>query len=153
SAELQRMTRRYAAEIFPLIGPDKDVPAPDVGTDAQVMAWIMDTYSQQVGYAVPGVVTGKPLAIGGSLGREEATGRGIVYITLEALQHLKIDIRNTTVAIQGFGNVGSHAARIMHEYGARVIAVSDVTGGLYNSAGLDIPELLRRHKTVKGPLR
>src|SRR4029077_7868304 len=91
-AELQRLTRRYASEIFPLVGPDKDVPAPDVGTDAQVMAWIMDTYSQQVGYAVPGVVTGKPLSIGGSLGREEATGRGVVYVTLEALRHLKLDI-------------------------------------------------------------
>ncbi|HEY7534250.1 MAG TPA: Glu/Leu/Phe/Val dehydrogenase, partial [Nitrospiraceae bacterium] len=152
-AELQRLTRRYAAEIFPLIGPDKDVPAPDVGTDAQVMAWIMDTYSQQVGYAVPGVVTGKPLAIGGSLGREEATGRGIVYTTLEALQHVGIDIRNTTLAIQGFGNVGSHTARIMHECGARIIAVSDVSGGLYNPAGLDIPKLLHRQKTGGGPLR
>jgi len=152
-AELQRLTRRYAAEIFPLIGPEKDVPAPDVGTDAQVMAWIMDTYSQQVGYAVPGVVTGKPLSIGGSLGREEATGRGVVYITLEALRHLKIDVRNTTVAIQGFGNVGSHTALIMRECGARVIAVSDVTGGLYNPAGLNIPELLRRYKTAGEPLK
>ncbi len=151
--ELQRLTRRYAAEIFPLLGPDKDVPAPDVGTDAQVMAWIMDTYSQQVGYAVPGVVTGKPLSIGGTLGREEATGRGVVYTTLEALRHLKIDLRNTTVAIQGFGNVGSHTAIIMQECGARVIAVSDVTGGLYHSAGLDIPELVRRHHTVREPLR
>jgi glutamate dehydrogenase (NAD(P)+) len=147
------LTRRYAAEIFPLIGPEKDVPAPDVGTDAQVMAWIMDTYSQQVGYAVPGVVTGKPLSIGGSLGREEATGRGVVYITLEALRHLKIDVRNTTVAIQGFGNVGSHTALIMQECGARVIAVSDVTGGLYNPAGLNISELLRRYKTAGEPLR
>src|SRR5574341_148384 len=152
-AELQRLTRRYAAEIFPLIGPEKDVPAPDVGTDAQVMAWIMDTYSQQVGYAVPGVVTGKPLSIGGSLGREEATGRGVVYITLEALRHLKIDIRNTTVAIQGFGNVGSHTALIMQECGARVIAVSDVTGGLYNPAGLKVAELLRRYKTGREALR
>jgi len=152
-AELQRLTRRYAAEIFPLIGPEKDVPAPDVGTDAQVMAWIMDTYSQQVGYAVPGVVTGKPLSIGGSLGREEATGRGVVYITLEALRHLKIDVRNTTVAIQGFGNVGSHTALIMQECGARVIAVSDVTGGLYNPAGLNISELLRRYKTAGEPLK
>lgn len=152
-AELQRLTRRYAAEIFPLIGPEKDVPAPDVGTDAQVMAWIMDTYSQQVGYAVPGVVTGKPLSIGGSLGREEATGRGVVYITLEALRHLKIDVRNTTVAIQGFGNVGSHTALIMRECGARVIAVSDVTGGLYNPAGLNISELLRRYKTAGEPLK
>jgi glutamate dehydrogenase (NAD(P)+) len=144
-AELQRLTRRYAAEIFPLIGPDKDVPAPDVGTDAQVMAWIMDTYSQQVGYAVPGVVTGKPLSIGGSLGREEATGRGVVYVTLEALRHLKLSIEKATVAIQGFGNVGSHTARIMQEHGARVIAVSDVHGGIYNHNGLDVSELLRRN--------
>ncbi|MGC3975323.1 MAG: Glu/Leu/Phe/Val dehydrogenase [Nitrospira sp.] len=144
-AELQRLTRRYAAEIFPLIGPDKDVPAPDVGTDQQVMAWIMDTYSQQVGYAVQGVVTGKPLSIGGSLGREEATGRGVVYVTLEALQHLKLDVSKATVAIQGFGNVGSHTARIMQQAGARVVAVSDVSGGIYNPKGLDIPDLLHRY--------
>jgi glutamate dehydrogenase (NAD(P)+) len=143
-AELQRLTRRYAAEIFPLIGPDKDVPAPDVGTDAQVMAWIMDTYSQQVGYAVPGVVTGKPLSIGGSLGREEATGRGVVYVTKEVLRHLKLSIENATVAIQGFGNVGSHTARIMQQQGAHVVAVSDVHGGIYNPKGLDVMELLRR---------
>ena len=152
-AELQRLTRRYAAEIFPLIGPEKDVPAPDVGTDAQVMAWIMDTYSQQVGYSVPGVVTGKPLSIGGSLGREEATGRGVVYVTIEALRHLKLDIRNSTVVIQGFGNVGTHTARIMKECGARVIAVSDVTGGIHNATGLDIPELLTRCKTNRQSLR
>lgn len=145
-AELQRLTRRYAAEIFPLIGPDKDVPAPDVGTDSQIMAWIMDTYSQQVGFAVPGVVTGKPLSIGGSLGREEATGRGVVYVTLEALRHLKVDIRDTTVAIQGFGNVGSHTARIMHESGAKVVAVSDVHGGIYDQHGLDIPKLLLKYR-------
>jgi len=151
--ELQRLTRRYAAEIFPLIGPDKDVPAPDVGTDAQVMAWIMDTFSQQMGYSVPGVVTGKPLSIGGSLGREEATGRGVVYVTLEALRHLKFDIRNTTVAIQGFGNVGAHTARIMQECGARVIAVSDVQGGIFNPKGLDISELLTRYKTRGQSLR
>ncbi len=147
SGELQRLTRRYAAEIFPIIGPDKDVPAPDVGTNAQVMAWIMDTYSQQVGYAVPGVVTGKPLCIGGSLGRDEATGRGVVEVTLEAMRHLQIDVRNATIVIQGFGNVGTHTARIMQEIGARVIAVSDHTGGLYNPTGLDIPELLTRYRT------
>ena len=147
-SELQRLTRRYAAEIFPLIGPDKDVPAPDVGTDAQVMAWIMDTYSQQVGYAAPGVVTGKPLSIGGSLGREDATGRGVVCVTLQALRHLQIDIRETTVVIQGFGNVGSHTARIMHEAGAKVIAVSDVSGGIYNPRGLDIPKLLSTYKSA-----
>ena len=144
--ELQRLTRRYAAEIFPLIGPEKDVPAPDVGTDAQVMAWIMDTYSQQVGYAVPGVVTGKPLSIGGSLGREEATGRGVVCVIQEALKHLRIEIGHTTVAIQGFGNVGSHTARIMYESGAKVVAVSDVEGGIYNAGGLDIPTLLAKYK-------
>jgi len=144
--ELQRLTRRYAAEIFPLIGPEKDVPAPDVGTDAQVMAWIMDTYSQQVGYAVPGVVTGKPLSIGGSLGREDATGRGVVCVILEALKHLRIEMRHTTVAIQGFGNVGSHTARIMYEAGAKVVAVSDVEEGIYNGGGLDIPTLLARYK-------
>ncbi|HEV8539534.1 MAG TPA: Glu/Leu/Phe/Val dehydrogenase [Nitrospiraceae bacterium] len=144
-AEVQRLTRRYAAEILPLIGPDKDVPAPDVGTDAQIMAWIMDTYSQQVGFAVPGVVTGKPLSIGGSLGREEATGRGVVDVTLEALRHLGLDVNKATVAIQGFGNVGSNTARIIAEAGARVIAVSDRSGGIYNSKGLDIPELIRRY--------
>ncbi|HNV27448.1 MAG TPA: Glu/Leu/Phe/Val dehydrogenase, partial [Nitrospira sp.] len=152
-AELQRLTRRYAAEIFPLIGPDKDVPAPDVGTDQQVMAWIMDTFSQQVGYAVQGVVTGKPLSIGGSLGREDATGRGVVYVTLEALQHLKLDVSTATVAVQGFGNVGSHTARIMQEVGARVIAVSDVSGGLYNPKGLDIPDLWRQYHEHHVPLR
>src|SRR6476659_9325547 len=152
-AELQRLTRRYASEIFPMIGPDQDVPAPDVGTDAQVMAWIMDTYSQQVGFAVPGVVTGKPLSIGGSLGREEATGRGVVCVTLEALRHVNISISETTVAIQGFGNVGSHTARIMHESGARIVAVSDKTGGLYNRGGIDIPTLVARYQQDKQPLR
>jgi glutamate dehydrogenase (NAD(P)+) len=152
-AELQRLTRRYAAEIFPLIGPDKDVPAPDVGTDAQVMSWIMDTYSQQVGYAVPGVVTGKPLSLGGSLGREEATGRGVVYVTLEALRHLNLPIEQTTVAIQGFGNVGSHTALIMQQQGARVVAVSDVSGGIYNANGLDVPELIRRYRGRDQTLR
>jgi glutamate dehydrogenase (NAD(P)+) len=150
--ELQRLTRRYAAEIFPFIGPDKDVPAPDVGTDAQIMAWIMDTYSMQVGFVSPGVVTGKPLSIGGSLGREEATGRGVVYVTLEAMKHLRLDSKKATVAIQGFGNVGSHTARIMHEIGARVVAVSDVTGGLYNKSGLDIPKLLAASKDRGRPL-
>ncbi|MDE3226216.1 MAG: Glu/Leu/Phe/Val dehydrogenase [Nitrospirota bacterium] len=141
-AELQRLTRRYSAAIFPLIGPDKDVPAPDVGTDPQVMAWMMDTYSMQVGYVVPGVVTGKPLSIGGSLGREEATGRGVVDVTLEAMRHLKLDIQKATVAVQGFGNVGANTARIMAEVGAKVVAVSDVSGGVYNAKGLTIPELL-----------
>jgi glutamate dehydrogenase (NAD(P)+) len=152
-SELQRLTRRYVAEVFPIIGPEKDIPAPDVGTDAQVMAWIMDTYSQQVGFAVPGVVTGKPLSIGGSLGREEATGRGVVYVTLEALRHLGIDIRKATVAVQGFGNVGSNTARIMQEAGAKVIAVSDQTGGLYNPHGIDVTELTVRYQHEGRPLR
>ncbi|MGH7205765.1 MAG: Glu/Leu/Phe/Val family dehydrogenase, partial [Nitrospiraceae bacterium] len=145
-AELQRLTRRYASDILPVIGPDKDVPAPDVGTNSQVMAWIMDTYSQQVGFAVPGVVTGKPLSIGGSLGREEATGRGVVYVTLEAMRHLGLDVHKASVVIQGFGNVGSHTARIMQESGVRVIAVSDKSGALYNRKGLDIPELLKQYR-------
>ncbi len=152
-AELQRLTRRYAAEIFPLIGPDKDVPAPDVGTDGQVMAWVMDTYSQQVGYAVPGVVTGKPLSIGGSLGREEATGRGVADVTLAAMRELSLDVATATVAVQGFGNVGSHTARILAEAGARIVAVSDKTGGVYDAKGLDIPALLHRHGVERRPLR
>ena len=152
-SELQRLTRRYVAEVFPIIGPEKDIPAPDVGTDAQVMAWIMDTYSQQVGFAVPGVVTGKPLSIGGSLGREDATGRGVVYVTLEALRHLGIDIRKATVAVQGFGNVGSNTARIMQEAGAKVIAVSDQTGGLYNPHGIDVTALTVRYQHEGRPLR
>src|SRR5436853_4783974 len=152
-AELQRLTRRYASDILPFIGPDKDVPAPDVGTNPQVMAWIMDTYSQQVGYPVPGVVTGKPLSIGGSLGREEATGRGVVYVTLEAMRYFGLEVEKASVVIQGFGNVGFHTARIMQECGARVIAVSDVNGGIHNSSGLDIPELLTRYKTRGQTLR
>ncbi|GJL63914.1 MAG: glutamate dehydrogenase [Nitrospirales bacterium] len=151
--ELERLTRRYAAEIFPIIGPDKDIPAPDIGTNAQVMAWLMDTYSEQVGFAVPGVVTGKPLAIGGSAGREEATGRGVVNVTLEALKHLKIELSKTTVAIQGMGNVGSHTARIISEAGAKVVAVSDQIGGLYNADGLHIPEVLKRYQEEKEPLQ
>jgi glutamate dehydrogenase (NAD(P)+) len=151
--ELQRLTRRYASEILPIVGPDKDIPAPDVGTDPQVMAWIMDTYSQQVGFAVPGVVTGKPLSIGGSLGREEATGRGVVTVTIEALRHLGLSLEKATVVVQGFGNVGSNTARIMHAAGARVIGVSDQTGGLYHEKGLDIPLLLDRYQQAKQPLR
>lgn len=149
--ELQRMTRRYTAEFVSVIGPDKDIPAPDVGTNAQTMAWMMDTYSQQRGYAVPGVVTGKPIVIGGSRGREEATGRGVVTVALEALGMLKIPVEDTTVVVQGFGNVGSHAARIFREEGARVIAVSQATGGIYNSAGLDIQALIR-HRSEGLPL-
>jgi glutamate dehydrogenase (NAD(P)+) len=150
-AELQRLTRRYTAEILPLIGPEKDIPAPDVGTNAQVMAWMMDTYSQGMGYAVPGVVTGKPLAIGGSLGREDATGRGVTDVTLEALRHLGLDISRATVVVQGFGNVGMHTARILHEVGAKVLAVSDAKGGIYSAKGLDIPTLCSRYRSNVRP--
>ena len=151
--ELQRLTRRYAAEIFPLIGPDKDVPAPDVGTDAQVMSWIMDTYSQQVGYAVPGVVTGKPLSLGGSLGREEATGRGVVYVTREALRHLNLPIEQATVAVQGFGNVGSWAAKLLNERGLKVVAISDLAGAYYNEAGIDVEKAIAHRDANKGTLQ
>jgi glutamate dehydrogenase (NAD(P)+) len=141
--ELQRLTRRFTTEILPLIGPDHDIPAPDIGTDQQIMAWMMDTYSQQKGFSVPAVVTGKPVCIGGSLGREEATGRGVVYTILEALSTLAIEIRNTTSAILGFGNVGSNAARILYDMGSKVIAVSDSKGGIYNRKGLHIPDVIK----------
>ena len=143
--ELERLTRRYTAEIAPLIGPEEDIPAPDVGTNAQVMAWMMDTYSQQVGYAVPGVVTGKPLAIGGSLGREDATGRGVVDVIQETMRSLNLKMAESTAVVQGFGNVGMHTARIIHEAGAKVIAVSDAKGGVYNPQGLDILTLISRY--------
>jgi len=139
--ELQRITRRYTSEIIELIGPDRDIPAPDLGTDAQVMAWIMDTYSQQKGHAVPGVVTGKPIEIGGSYGRQEATGRGVVACILEALRHQGREMRDTRLVIQGFGNVGRAAARIAHQLGARLVGVSDVAGGLHDPEGLDVPGL------------
>ena len=145
-AELERLTRRYAAEIFPLIGPDKDIPATDIGTNQQIMAWLMDTYSQQVGFAVPGAVTGKPLSIGGSLGREEATGQGVVNVTIEALRRKKINLEDTSVIVQGFGNVGSHTAKIFSEAGARVIGICDVMGGLFNPKGLPIDDIFRRHR-------
>src|SRR5215510_4354285 len=122
--ELQSMTRRYTAEIINVIGPEVDVPAPDMGTNEQVMAWIMDTYSQHKGHAVPGIVTGKPVAIGGTLGRREATGRGVVYTIAEAAKHLGIELRNCTAAVQGFGNVGSVAVKELAGAGIRVIAVS-----------------------------
>jgi len=136
-AEIERLTRRYASEILIIIGPDKDIPAPDVYTDARVMAWIMDTYSVAHGHSVPGVVTGKPISLGGTLGRKEATGRGCVFTTVEAAKILKMDLTKATVAIQGFGNVGYSAAQIFHELGAKIIAVSDSKGGLCNRKGLD----------------
>lgn len=152
SGELERLTRRYIAEIFQFLGPNKDIPAPDVGTNAQTMAWIMDTYSQQVGFTVRDVVTGKPLSIGGSLGREEATGRGVVDVTVEVLRLFQCSLADSTIVIQGFGNVGSHAARILHEEGAKVIAISDRFGGLYNPKGLDIPAIFTQRQKEKSPL-
>ncbi|HVJ63713.1 MAG TPA: Glu/Leu/Phe/Val dehydrogenase [Bdellovibrionota bacterium] len=152
--ELQRLTRRYTSEIYSVIGPDKDIPAPDVGTNAQTMAWLMDTYSQQTGYAVPGVVTGKPIEVGGSLGRVEATGRGVVYCLIEAARVLGKDLNeNVRIAIQGYGNVGSAAAKKIQKIGCKVVAVSDVSGGVYNPNGLDLDALnlhVQETKFVKG---
>jgi len=140
--ELERLTRRYTAMILPLIGPEKDIPAPDVNTNAQIMAWMMDTYSMFVGYAVPGVVTGKPLAIGGSLGRPEATGRGVSIIAQAMLNRLGLPVSGARVAVQGMGNVGSVTAKLLQESGCKIIAVSDVSGGLYNENGLDIHRIM-----------
>lgn len=140
--ELERMTRRYAASILPLIGPEQDIPAPDVYTNSQTMAWIMDTYSMTKGYPIPGVVTGKPLPLGGSLGRNEATGRGVYYTTLSAAEHLKIPIKGARVVVQGFGNAGSIAAQLLHGAEACVIAVSDSRGCIFNKKGLDVPKLI-----------
>ena len=152
--EKQSLTRRYTSEIFMFIGPDKDIPAPDVGTDAQTMAWLMDTYSAQLGYAVPGVVTGKPIEVGGSLGRLDATGRGVVYTIIEAAKRINLEIGDsTTVAIQGFGNVGYYTAKIISNIGCRVVAVSDVSGGVYNKKGLDLEDVrnwVAEHKVLKG---
>jgi glutamate dehydrogenase (NAD(P)+) len=141
--ELENLTRRYATEIALLIGPHSDIPAPDMGTDAHVMAWIMDTYSMHRGYSVTGVVTGKPLSIGGTLGRQEATGRGIVFIAQEAARRGLTPFEGATVAVQGFGKVGGVAARLLAAEGCRVVAVSDISGGLHNEAGLDIEALQR----------
>lgn len=144
--ELERMTRRYTSEIGIIIGPDKDIPAPDVFTNAQVMSWIMDTYSMNVGYSSPGVVTGKPLELGGSEGRQEATGRGCVFVIEEAVKHLGMSMDKLNVVIQGFGNVGSVAAALIAEKGCRVIAVSDVRGGILNRKGLDIGKVKEHSK-------
>lgn len=149
-SELQRLTRRYTSEISNFIGPDKDIPAPDVGTTPQTMAWLMDTYSQELGHAVPGVVTGKPVEIGGSLGREGATGMGVIFCLEEACKKMNYSFDNTlTIAVQGFGNVGSHAALYAYQRGAKVIAVSDVNGGIMNKDGLDIPKLIEHYKVKK----
>ena len=140
--EIERLTRRFASEIFLCIGPDRDIPAPDMGTNEQIMAWFMDTYSMQRGTTTPGVVTSKPVLLGGSLGRTESTGRGVAFVTAEAMAHLGLRLAGARVVIQGFGNVGSIAARLLHEMGAAVVAVSDVQGGVYDPKGLDIPKLL-----------
>lgn len=147
--ELERMTRRYASELIPLIGPDRDIPAPDVNTDEQIMAWIMDTYSMNIGHSVPGVVTGKPISIGGSLGRGGATSRGVMYQVLSSLKTLGLGIEDVSVVVQGFGKVGSGVARMLHDQGCRIVAVSDVAGGVINERGLN-PESIERHKKVSG---
>ncbi len=158
--EAQSLTRRYTSEINMIIGPDKDIPAPDVGTDAQHMAWMMDTYSQEKGFAIPGVVTGKPIEIGGSLGRAESTGRGVVYTIQHAAKHLKdtgqpgpkMD-ETTTVSVHGFGKVGAVAAQEIHQLNTKVVAVSDVSGGVYSKTGLNIPDVIKymtKNRTLKG---
>jgi len=151
--ELERLTRRYAADMIDLFGPDSDVPAPDVGTGPQVMAWFMDTYSMRHNHPVPGVVTGKPPTLGGSRGRVEATGRGVVLCVREAARHLGLHPSQCTASVQGFGNVGSISAKLLHEMGVKVTHVSDVNGALYNPDGLDITALLDfvgQHKTIVG---
>jgi glutamate dehydrogenase (NAD(P)+) len=151
--ELEALTRRYVAEIVDAIGPEKDVPAPDVNTNDQIMAWVMDTYSMHVGHTETAVVTGKPIEMGGSLGRREATGRGVMIVTREAAKHLEFDIKGATVAVQGFGNVGSVSADLLARIGAKIVAVTDWKGGVYNANGLDIAKLLAhtaQHKTVAG---
>lgn len=151
--ELEALTRRYVAEIIDAIGPERDVPAPDVNTNEQIMAWFMDTYSMHVGHTATAVVTGKPIELGGSLGRREATGRGVMIVTREAAKHLGLKIKGATVAVQGFGNVGSVSADLLAKEGAKIVAVTDWKGGLYNKAGLDIPKLIehvKQHKTVDG---
>ena len=147
--ELENLTRRYTYEIITMIGPEKDIPAPDVGTNAQVMAWIMDTYSIAKGHMVPGVVTGKPIPLGGSQGREEATSRGAVDTILSALKVLGINASNLTCAVQGFGNVGSHAAKILFDLGFKIIALSDIGGAIYNKKGID-PYKVAEHLSMKG---
>ena len=151
--ELERLTRRYTTEINLIIGPQKDIPAPDVGTTPQVMAWMMDTYSMNAGSTVTGVVTGKPVHLGGSLGRSKATGRGVFVTGLEAAQKIGLDIAHATVCVQGFGNVGAEAALLFHESGAKVIAVQDHTATLYHPEGINIPDLLAYQKqqgAIKG---
>jgi glutamate dehydrogenase/leucine dehydrogenase len=147
-SELNRLTRRYTINIEHLLAPNRDIPAPDLGTNAQTMAWMMDAYGMLHGYS-PAIVTGKPVELGGSVGRESATGRGVVYILEEAARDLKLDPKGARIVVQGFGNVGSWAARLFHEIGCQVLAVSDIDGGIYNAKGLDIPGLVK-HKSAGG---
>lgn len=151
-SELERLTRRFTSEISILIGPDRDIPAPDIGTDAQVMAWIMDTYSMHSDHTVPAVVTGKPINIGGSYGRNEATARGLVAILREASEALSFQVDGARVAIQGFGKVGANCARMLEDFGATVVAVSDSSGGIYNPSGLSLSDV-QTYKTRTGQLR
>ncbi len=151
--EIEALTRRYIAEIVDAIGPEKDVPAPDVNTNEQIMAWVMDTYSMHVGHTTTSVVTGKPVELGGSLGRREATGRGVMIVTRESVKHLGFSLKGASVAVQGFGNVGSISAELLAEQGAKIVAVTDWKGGVYNSKGFDIKKLLahlQQTKTVDG---
>jgi glutamate dehydrogenase (NAD(P)+) len=151
--ELEALTRRYIAEIIDAIGPEKDVPAPDVNTNEQIMAWVMDTYSMHVGHTTTSVVTGKPLELGGSLGRREATGRGVMIAARESAKHVGFDIKGATVAVQGFGNVGSISAELLAGAGAKIVAVVDWKGGVHNPKGLDIEKLIAhvaQHKSVEG---
>ena len=144
--ELENLTRRYATEISILMSPEGDIPAPDVGTDAQVMAWIMDTYSMHRGYTTPAVVTGKPVEIGGSLGRAEATGRGVMQTTLATLEHRGMPVEGATVAVQGFGKVGAPTAYLLEGKGCKVVAISDICGGVYNANGLPVHDVLRHSR-------
>jgi glutamate dehydrogenase (NAD(P)+) len=147
--ELERLTRRYATEISIVIGPHSDIPAPDVNTNSQVMAWIMDTYSMHEGFSIPAVVTGKPLSIGGSEGRNDATATGVLFVTRQAAKRIGMPLRGTRVSIQGYGNAGAIAARLFHNEGCKIVAVSDTRGGIYNEAGLD-PAAVLRHKQERG---
>src|SRR5262245_7342687 len=151
--EIEALTRRDVAEIVDAIGPEKDVPAPDVNTNEQIMAWVMDTYSMHVGHTTTSVVTGKPIELGGSLGRREATGRGVMIVTREAVKHLGFSLKGATVAVQGFGNVGGISAELLAEQGAKIVAVTDWKGGVFNKNGLDVTRLLahvQHTKTVDG---
>lgn len=148
--ELERLTRRYTYMILPLVGPEQDIPAPDVNTNDQTMSWIMDTYSMLRGYTVPGVVTGKPLQLGGSKGRLTGTGRGLAYVTEDTLRSLGIDVSGTTICVQGFGNVGLNVAKFLHEDGCRIIGVTDATGGIFDPKGIDIPSLALHAKKNNG---